>query len=146
MELFEYHSLTFSQNYELHAILTFDAIREPSVIGWNEYPRPITLKVPTSFLKDFDTVTEQLGYPRNEAIREAMRRFVDWGYQKVNERHPERAMGLVQGVVSSLFGGIIEESKKLEGINAPSEQPQDQTNKFQTTITKRDQVKPALKS
>ena len=74
----------------------------------------VTLKIPSSFLTDFDLVTEQLGYPRNEAIREAMRRFLDWGYQKVNERHPERQMGLVQGMFGSIFGGLMEEAKKLE--------------------------------
>ena len=81
----------------------------------------ITLKVPTDFLKDFDSISGQLGYPRNEAVREAMRRFLDWSYQKMNERHPERAMGLAQGMISSLFGGIIEESKKLESTGSLSQ-------------------------
>lgn len=74
----------------------------------------ITLKIPTDFLKDFDQTCAQLGYPRNEAVREAMRRFLDFGYQKLNERHPERAIGLVQGMISSVFGGVMEEAKRLE--------------------------------
>lgn len=77
----------------------------------------ITLKVPTDFLKDFDETAAQLGYPRNEAVREAMRRFLDFGYQKLNERHPERAMGMVQGMIGSIFGGIMEEAKKLESVS-----------------------------
>ncbi|MGQ9691837.1 MAG: ribbon-helix-helix domain-containing protein [Thermoproteota archaeon] len=35
----------------------------------------VTLKIPESFLKRFDEVVEASGYSRNEAIREAMRRF-----------------------------------------------------------------------
>lgn len=83
----------------------------------------ITLKVPSPFLTDFDSVTQQLGYPRNEAVREAMRRFLDWGYQKVNERHPERAMAMVQGAIGGIFGGLMEEAKKLEQSGALPEQP-----------------------
>ncbi|MDG7000207.1 MAG: hypothetical protein JRN15_13970 [Nitrososphaerota archaeon] len=78
----------------------------------------VTLKVPTAFLKEFDDITAQLGYPRNEAVREAMRRFVDFGYQKINERHPEKAMGLVQGMMSSIFGGIAQEMSKLESAQS----------------------------
>lgn len=78
----------------------------------------ITLKVPFAFLKEFDEIAALLGYPRNEAIRESMRRFTDWGYQKVNERHPERAMGMMQGMFSALFGGIAAESEKLQNVKA----------------------------
>ncbi len=74
----------------------------------------ITLKIPTAFLQEFDEITSQLGYPRNEAVREAMRRFLEWGFQKANERHPERQMELVQGMLSSLFGGLAQEAKKFE--------------------------------
>lgn len=77
----------------------------------------VTLKVPTAFLKYFDEITEQLGYPRNEAIRESMRRFVEWGYQKVNERYPERQMGAIQGIIGTLFGGIMEQAKKLDELD-----------------------------
>lgn len=78
----------------------------------------VTLKIPAAFLKEFDEITAQLGYPRNEAVREAMRRFVDFGYQKINERHPEKAMGLVQGMMGSIFGGIAQEMSKLENSQA----------------------------
>ncbi len=69
-------------------------------------------------MNDFDSITNQLGYPRNEAIREAMRRFVDWGHQKVNERHPEKAMGLVQGIFGDVFGSLMNEAKKLDQKSA----------------------------
>jgi hypothetical protein len=56
-----------------------------------------------------------------------MRRFADWGYQKVNERHPERQIGAVQGMFSALFSGLAAESQKLQNITAlpdkTSEQP-----------------------
>ena len=78
----------------------------------------VTLKVPAAFLKEFDDISGQLGYPRNEAVREAMRRFVDWGFQKVNERHPEKSIALVQGMIGSMFGGIIQEANKLEALKA----------------------------
>ncbi len=99
----------------------------------------VTLKIPSSFLTDFDSVTEQLGYPRNEAIREAMRRFLDWGYQKVNERHPERQMGLVQGMFGSMFGGLIEEAKRLEQAGPLAAKPAQ--NQLEEPKTKTKQVK-----
>ena len=100
---------------------------EDSTVPLEESPHTkstqITLKVPTEFLTDFDSITNQLGYPRNEAIREAMRRFVDWGHQKVNERHPERAMGLAQGIFGNIFGGLMNDVKKLEQESALPEKP-----------------------
>jgi len=51
-----------------------------------------------------------------------MRRFLDWGYQKLNERHPERAMAMFQGAIGGIFGGLMEEAKKLEQAGALPEQ------------------------
>lgn len=39
----------------------------------------ISIRVPPKMLKYFDSITKKRGYNRQEAIRESMRRFTNWG-------------------------------------------------------------------
>jgi Ribbon-helix-helix protein, copG family. len=86
----------------------------------------VTLKVPKDLLERFDEVAKALGYRRTEAIKEAMRRFMDSakrrseadyiveGLSFVARRMVEEALRpllptSVVGAVSLTYGKIVEE-------------------------------------
>ncbi len=70
----------------------------------------VVLKIPESFMKRFDDVSDQLGYTRTEAIKEAMRRFQELNEQKVMQR-PENISEQMKQMMSSIFTPIIELAK-----------------------------------
>jgi metal-responsive CopG/Arc/MetJ family transcriptional regulator len=91
----------------------------------------VTLKVPEDFLKRFEEVSEKLGYSRNEAIREAMRRFEEQASQKLMNR-PENAAQIIRQIMESIITPILsaaeafqrkEDQKKLELPKISREQP-----------------------
>jgi len=73
----------------------------------------IILKVPENFLKRFDQMSEQLGYTRTEAIREAMRRFQEQGEQRLMQR-PETAAENMKQMMTAVFSPIFEMAAKAE--------------------------------
>jgi hypothetical protein len=73
----------------------------------------VTLKVTESFLKRFDEVSEMLGYTRNEAIREAMRRFDDQASQKLMSR-PENVAQNVRQMMESIIAPMLSATQVLE--------------------------------
>jgi metal-responsive CopG/Arc/MetJ family transcriptional regulator len=73
----------------------------------------IVLKIPEAFMKRFDYTSEQLGYTRTEAIKEAMRRFQEANEQKVMQR-PENASAMMKEMMSAVFTPIIELANKAE--------------------------------
>jgi len=75
--------------------------------------KQVTLKVPEAFLKRFDEVSEMLGYTRNEAIREAMRRFEDQASQKLMSR-PENAAQNIRQMIESIISPILTMTQALE--------------------------------
>jgi hypothetical protein len=64
-------------------------------------------------MKRFDDTSEQLGYTRTEAIKEAMRRFQEANEQKVMQR-PENASAMMKEMMSAVFTPIIELANKAE--------------------------------
>jgi metal-responsive CopG/Arc/MetJ family transcriptional regulator len=73
----------------------------------------VVLKIPEAFMKRFDDTSEQLGYTRTEAIKEAMRRFQEANEQKVMQR-PENASAMMKEMMSAVFTPIIELANKAE--------------------------------
>lgn len=73
----------------------------------------VTLKVPESFLKRFDEVSEMLGYSRNEAIREAMRRFEEQASQKLMNR-PENVAQTIKQMMESIITPILSVAETFE--------------------------------
>ena len=73
----------------------------------------VVLKIPEAFMKRFDNTSEQLGYTRTEAIKEAMRRFQEANEQKVMQR-PENASAMMKEMMSAVFTPIIELANKAE--------------------------------
>jgi metal-responsive CopG/Arc/MetJ family transcriptional regulator len=73
----------------------------------------VVLKIPEAFMKRFDDTSEQLGYTRTEAIKEAMRRFQEANEQKVMQR-PENASAMMKEMMSAVFTPIIELADKAE--------------------------------
>jgi hypothetical protein len=73
----------------------------------------VTLKVPESFLKRFDEISEMSGYSRNEAIREAMRRFVEQESQKLMNR-PENVAQTIRQIMESIITPILSAAEILE--------------------------------
>lgn len=73
----------------------------------------VILKVPETFLKRFDQTSEQLGYTRTEAIREAMRRFQEQGEQRLMQR-PETVAENMRQMMTAVFSPIFEMASKAE--------------------------------
>jgi len=72
----------------------------------------VTFKVQRDFLERFDRVAEALGYDRTEAIREAMRRFVDEHSRRLGIT-PEGAVQRLRQVIEE---GIVAPLMKLKGL------------------------------
>lgn len=64
-------------------------------------------------MKRFDFTSEQLGYTRTEAIKEAMRRFQEANEHKVMQR-PENASAMMKEMMSAVFTPIMEFANKAE--------------------------------
>lgn len=73
----------------------------------------IVLKMPETFMKRFDEVSEQLGYTRTEAIKEAMRRFQEVNEQKLTQR-PENAAEMMKQIMGAIFAPLAELAKAEE--------------------------------
>ena len=73
----------------------------------------VTLKIPEAFMKRFDDTSEQLGYTRTEAIKEAMRRFQEAGEQRLMQR-PEHASEMMKEMMSAVFTPLMEFANKAE--------------------------------
>ena len=73
----------------------------------------VVLKIPEAFMRRFDDTSEQLGYTRTEAIKEAMRRFQEGNEQKLMQR-PENASAVMKEMMSAVFTPIIELANKAE--------------------------------
>lgn len=73
----------------------------------------VILKIPEAFMKRFDETSEQLGYTRTEAIKEAMRRFQEMNEQRLMQR-PEYAKETAKQMMSAIFEPIIEMVRKEE--------------------------------
>lgn len=73
----------------------------------------IILKMSESFMRRFDHTSEQLGYTRTEAIREAMRRFQEQGEQRLMQS-PETAAETMKQMMSAIVTPILEMAQKSE--------------------------------
>jgi metal-responsive CopG/Arc/MetJ family transcriptional regulator len=73
----------------------------------------VVIKIPEAFMKRFDDTSEQLGYMRTEAIKEAMRRFQEANEQKLMQR-PENASVMMKEMMSAVFTPILELANKAE--------------------------------
>lgn len=73
----------------------------------------VVLKIPEAFMKRFDDTSEQLGYTRTEAIKEAMRRFQEAGEQRLMQR-PEHASEMMKQMMSAVFTPLLELANKSE--------------------------------
>lgn len=70
----------------------------------------IILKMPEAFMKRFDETSEQLGYTRTEAVKEAMRRFQEGNEQRLMQR-PENVSEQMKLMMSSIMTPILELAK-----------------------------------
>jgi len=83
----------------------------------------VTFKVPEAFLKRFDEVAEAFGYTRTEAIREAMRRFVEQESQKLMNR-PENVAQSIRQIIEGIIAPLIKineilEKREQKGLGIP---------------------------
>jgi len=72
----------------------------------------VTFKVPKEFLERFDRVAEAVGYDRTEAIREAMRRFLEESERKLRSA-PESAAQALRQVIEE---GIVAPLMRLKEV------------------------------
>lgn len=72
----------------------------------------VTFKVLEPFLKRFDEVAEACGYTRTEAIREAMRRFVEQESQKLMNR-PENVAQTIRQVIENIVAPLMRATEVL---------------------------------
>lgn len=84
----------------------------------------VTFKVPGAFLKRFDEVAEAFGYTRTEAIREAMRRFVEQESQKLMNRPENVAQSIRQIIEEGIIAPLIKineilEKREQKGLGIP---------------------------
>lgn len=86
---------------------------DTKLTGKNKKSVQVTLKIPEAFIKRFDETSEQLGYTRTEAIKEAMRRFQEAGEQRLMQR-PERASEMMKQMMSAVFTPLMELANKAE--------------------------------
>lgn len=78
----------------------------------------IILKMPEAFMKRFDEASEQLGYSRTEAVKEAMRRFQEANEQRLMQR-PETISEQMKLMMSSILNPILELAKLEESQKSP---------------------------
>lgn len=73
----------------------------------------VILKLNSVFMKRFDETSEQLGYTRTEAIREAMRRFQQQGEKRLMQR-PETVAENMRQIMLEVFKPIFEMAAKTQ--------------------------------
>jgi len=87
---------------------------DAKLTGKSQKSVQVALKIPEAFMKRFDETSEQLGYTRTEAIKEAMRRFQEAGEQRLMQR-PEHASEMMKQMMSTIFTPLMELADKAEG-------------------------------
>ena len=89
------------------------AVKETLTQKKQKVSTQLVMKIPTAFMTRFDRIAEELGYTRTEAVKEAMRRFEEWGERRLMGR-PEIAASNMKQMMESIFKPLFEAADKYE--------------------------------